>query len=219
MTSPTTATSAMRIQLCAASAMAAVASGDNCGAKKFIPARFSVAGESSEDYLARVIELWGARPEQCPAEVKDKVERWLIATAGTELRKAKSLEKAVAAVSHVACLWTTDRKEIERMSEILMEEKREKEEEEMAALVKNAHEVASRVLEDARRERERILRHADMARDRVMDDLQDARRERERILRDADMARDRIMDDAYRERKWIRLGYRSRSPDERRRGR
>jgi len=229
MSATTAATNAMRIQLCPASAMAAVASGDNERAKAFIPARFCAAAppppaaggelqarESREDYLKRVIDIWGAHPEQCPAEVKDKVERWLIATGGTELRKARSLEAALAAVSHLACRWTTDREEIERMSEILREERKEKAEEEMEALVKNAHEVSSRILEEARRERERILRDACRERELIMDI---AYRERERIMDDASRERERVI-----RREFDRLvsrtsgsgfRYRSRSPDQR----
>jgi hypothetical protein len=42
-----------------------------------------------------------------PAEAVKQVEKWLLATWGSELRKAKSLETALRAVTHVAFVWSS----------------------------------------------------------------------------------------------------------------
>ena len=88
---------ATRVQLCPAAALAAVAAGSNVAAQGLIPGW--VLEQSAE--TARQAR------HPVPAEAVEQVEKWLLATRGSELRKAKSLETALRAVAHVAFVWSS----------------------------------------------------------------------------------------------------------------
>ena len=79
-----------RVQVCPALALAAV----NAQARALLPATFAASpGETN--------------PAVCPpAEAVARVERWLIATRGSELRKARTPEMALRCVAHVAYVWS-----------------------------------------------------------------------------------------------------------------
>ena len=91
------ATPATRVQVCPAAALAAVAAGSNAVAQGQIPAW--VLEQSAET----------ARQARHPVSANAvlQVENWLLTTRGSELRKAKSLESALRAVAHVACVWSS----------------------------------------------------------------------------------------------------------------
>ena len=212
---------AIRIQICPASAMAAVASGENATAKGFIPPTLRACGDSREEYLRNVQAIWGADPD-CPAEVLAKVEQWLIETRGTELRKAKNLEKALRAVSMVSCLWRTDPEQAEAEKE-----KEQKKNERRALKQKTAREAREEV-----ENTEALIMHLwarceKRGSEEVERVLRVAYRERAEILRDAYRERDSIIrsaiEEAVRDSRRINramsraAGYRSRSPDERKR--
>ena len=91
------ATPATRVQVCPAAALAAVAAGSNAVAQGQIPAW--VLEQSAE--TARQAR------HPVPANAVLQVENWLLMTRGSELRKAKSLETALRAVAHVACVWSS----------------------------------------------------------------------------------------------------------------
>ena len=88
---------ATRVQLCPAAALAAVAAGSNVAAQGLVP--------------GWVLELSAETARQArhpvPAKAVEQVENWLLATRGSELRKAKSLETALRAVAHVAFVWSS----------------------------------------------------------------------------------------------------------------
>jgi hypothetical protein len=88
---------ATRVQLCPAAALAAVAAGSNVAAQGLLPGW--VLEQSAE--TARQAR------HPVPAEAVEQVEKWLLATRGSELRKAKSLETALRAVAHVAFVWSS----------------------------------------------------------------------------------------------------------------
>ena len=115
--------------------------------------------------MRNIYAIWGADPD-CPAEVRVKIESWLIQTRGSELRKAKSIEAALQAVSMVSCLWRSDPEQAKA--------EREKEEKKIAnRLLKKGAEM------EVRREAENmeaLVRHLWAARlvwgaDRVAPDL------------------------------------------------
>ena len=86
-----------RVQLCPAAALAAVAAGSNVAARGLIPVWVL---EQSAETASQV-------RHPVPAEAVEQVEKWLLATRGSELRKAKSLETALHAVAHVAFIWSS----------------------------------------------------------------------------------------------------------------
>ena len=88
---------ATRVQLCPAAALATVAAGSNVAAQGLIPGW--VLEQSAE--TARQAR------HPVPAEAVEQVEKWLWATRGSELRKAKLLETALRAVAHVAFVWSS----------------------------------------------------------------------------------------------------------------
>jgi hypothetical protein len=88
---------ATRVQLCPAAALAAVAAGSNVAAQGLIP-RWILEQSAETARKAR---------HPVPADAVVQVEKWLVATRGSELRKAKSLETALRAVAHVAFVWSS----------------------------------------------------------------------------------------------------------------
>jgi hypothetical protein len=85
------------VQLCPAAALAAVAAGSNVAARGLIPVWV----------LEQSAETASQARHPVPAEAVEQVEKWLLATRGSELRKAKSLETALHAVAHVAFIWSS----------------------------------------------------------------------------------------------------------------
>ena len=88
---------AIRVQLCPAAALAAVAAGCNVAAQGRIPAWVLEQSAQAARQAHRPV----------PAHAVLRVEKWLLETSGSELRKARSLETALRAVAHVACVWSS----------------------------------------------------------------------------------------------------------------
>ena len=90
----------IRVEMFPASAMAAVATGENVAAKGFIPKTLQAGrGDSREENLRNDYAIWGAYPD-CPAEVGVKVECWLIGKRGSELPKSKEHRSGSAGSFH-----------------------------------------------------------------------------------------------------------------------
>ena len=88
---------AIRVQICHAAALAAVAAGSNVAAQGRIPAWVLEQSAQTARQARRPV----------PAKAVLRVEKWLLETSGSELRKARSLETALRAVAHVACVWSS----------------------------------------------------------------------------------------------------------------
>jgi hypothetical protein len=88
---------ATRVQLCPAAALAAVAAGSNVAAQGLLPVWI----------LEQSAETARQARHHVPADAVVQVEKWLVSTSGSELRKAKSLETALRAVTHVAFVWSS----------------------------------------------------------------------------------------------------------------
>ena len=88
---------AIRVQICPAAALAAVAAGSNVAAQGRIPAWVLEQSAQTARQARRPV----------PAKAVLRVEKWLLETSGSELRKARSLETALRAVAHVACVWSS----------------------------------------------------------------------------------------------------------------
>lgn len=90
----TIATQPHRVQVCPLAALAAVAARENAEACGRIPAQ-----------LLATLPAPRCPPLACPPDAVARLEHWLCATRGCELRKAKSSAASLRAVAHVACVW------------------------------------------------------------------------------------------------------------------